>query len=726
MSRFVSGLVLALVLAPLCRSAGAQTATGASEGTSSLPSPETVVTLPTVVVTGRVDVTTTTAGDVDGYRALTAKSATLTDTPLRQIPQSIEVIPRSVLDDQAVTSIGEALKNVSATVGQPALQTPVYNSNYIRGFAAEQYLDGMTTYLGSGDTNAMADVERIEVLKGPNGILYGGGSGTPLGGVVNVVSRMPTADRFLEIGGTVGSNAYYAPYFDINQPLSKDGTILFRSTGSYVKSGSDVDVIDTDRYSFNPTLLLTNKEGTTLTVQGRTSRWEQQEYQGLPAVGTVTGSFRVNPDLFIGTPDVPDSFSETNSLTATLDHALNDVWSNSTKVRYGKSSYNQISQIIISNTPDAGGSSWSLYNQNVEEERDEIAVSSHFLGQYTSGLFEFKPLFGVDYSRLAETAVMHMSGAVGTVDLLSPASWPAYTAPSGVAMTDGDNVYSTYGAYAQLQSTVANRVHLLAGLRLAHLEIDQYSPTYLRGDNTKKTKLLPRVGAVYDLTDQFSLFADYSEGMKGNPFFFYSGAAVPEISRQYEGGVKFDARNGVSGSAALFQVSRSHVPVTDPADPFGLTSLAIGEQQSRGFDTELTWQPDEHWKLMANYAYVDAELTRDIPGGATAGSKLVGIPRHSGGVWGDYAFGSGALKGWSAGAGLHAASGAPLDLKNTYKTEGYVTADAAIRYQDDGFSASLNVKNMTDEQYYTPYQYLVGGVASAPGRSVFLTVSQRF
>lgn len=674
-------------------------------------------------------IVSTTAGEVDGYRALTATSSTLTDTPLREVPQSIQVLPRSVIDDQGITSIGEALKNVSGAVGQSALQTPVYNSNYIRGFPAEIYIDGMTTYLQSGDPNSFADVERIEVLKGPSAILYGGGVGAPLGGVINVVSKLPTVERFAEIGGTMGSEGYYAPYFDINQPLNSEGTVLFRATGTYVKSDSEVDVIDTNRYSFNPTLTLTNNEDTTLTLQGRISRWEQQEYQGLPAVGTVAGPFRLNRDLFIGNPDVPDSFSETKSITATLDHEFDDTWSSSTKLRYGKSSYNQLSQIIVSNAPDAGGSSWNLYNQAVEEDREEFAISSHVLGEFSSGMFDNKVLFGADFSRMSERAIMYMDMMpAAVIDLMNPGGWPDYERPTGVAMSNGDNVYQTYGAFAQLQSTYADRLHLLAGLRLSRLEIDQQSITYGRTDTTAETRILPRVGAVFDVTDQISVFADYSEGMKGNPFYFYSGTAVPETSKQYETGIKFDFDNGISGSAAVFQIERSNVPVTDPADPMMLTSLAIGEQRSRGFDAEVTWQPDEHWKIMANYAYVDARLTEDIPGGAPAGNRINAIPRHSGGLWVDYSFGDdGALKGWSAGAGIHAASGAPLALDNVYKTEGYVTADAALRYKNEnGFAANLVVKNLTDEEYFMPYAYLVGGVAAAPGRSVFLTVSQRF
>ena len=123
---------------------------------------------------------------------------------------------------------------------------------------------------------------------------------------------------------------------------------------------------------------------------------------------------------------------------------------------------------------------------------------------------------------------------------------------------------------------------------------------------------------------------------------------------------------------------------------------------------------------MANYAYVDAELTESIPGGAPSGNKINAIPKHSGRLWVDYSFPEDSkLAGFSAGAGVHAASGAPLALDNVYETESYITADAAIRYKKDGFSANLAVKNLTDEQYYQPYAYLVGGVAAAPGRSFY-------
>ena len=138
----------------------------------------------------------TTAGPVQGFRALTAASATRTDTPIAEIPQSIVVIPRALIDAQNDLTVTEALQNVSATQGTNPVQTPAFNSMYIRGFPAEMLVDGFTTFYNGGDRDSLVNVERIEVLKGPNAILYGGGLGAPLGGVVNLVSKMPTDKYF--------------------------------------------------------------------------------------------------------------------------------------------------------------------------------------------------------------------------------------------------------------------------------------------------------------------------------------------------------------------------------------------------------------------------------------------------------------------------------------------------------------------------------------------------
>ncbi|MBU2934562.1 MULTISPECIES: TonB-dependent siderophore receptor [Pacificibacter] len=659
---------------------------------------------------------------IDGYRADTVTSATRTATPLNETPQSVQVISPEVMQDQAVTTMAEALNNVSGAQGNIALQTPAFESTILRGFPAEFYRDGITSYINTGDANAMAGVERIEVLKGPNAILYGGGVGTPLGGVVNVVSKKPVADNFTTLGLTYGSNAFVEPSFDINRQLSD--TVLFRINGSYVKSASDVDVLETERYSISPSLTFGHGTDTRVTVQGYASKWQQQEYQGLPATGTVIGDFDIARDLYIGDSDIPDSATETRKLTVSLEHDFNENWSNKTQFRYGENTIEQITQIIFSNTPDAGASSWNLYNSYVPSDQTEYSFNTSFEGHFTTGLWDHTVLFGADYSRIEDYSLMYMDYA-GSMDLVNPNTWPDWTMPSTLAMGEGNGTYTTAGVFAQLQTTIGD-LHLLGGVRLAYLETIYDSEGYGRKDILQDTRLLPRLGAVYDVTDSVSIFASYSEGMKANAFRFYSDTPKPEYSRQAEIGVKFDTGT-LTGSLAAYRIERENVPVTDPDDPWMLTSLTEGVQRSQGIELDAVWQSGGPWKVIANYAYTDAELMEDIPNGATAGSKLPGVPSHSGGLWVDYDMREMNGNGWRVGAGLHAASSSYIDQENAYETAGYAVVNASASYTQAGTTYALAIKNLMDTEYDLPlYGYLGGRVAAGAERQFFLSISKTF
>lgn len=675
-----------------------------------------VILLPPIIVQAERDAV------IDGYRAVTASSATRTQTPLMEVPQSIQIIPQELLRDQGPISMAEVLRNASGAQGNPALQTPAFESTIIRGFPAEFYRDGITNYINTGDANAMATIDRIEVLKGPTGALYGGGVGSPIGGAINIVSKKPQAGDFTELGLTYGSNAYAEPSFDINRRLS--GTVLFRAAGSYVRSDADVDVVETERYSFSPSLTLGYSTPTRLTIDGYISKWSQQEYQGLPATGTVAGDFVIDRDLYIGDPDIPDSTTRTRKLTFTLDHDFNDAWSSRTQFRYGRNEVEQITQIIFGNTPDMGPRDWSLYNSYVPGRQKEYSFSTSVEGHLTTGAVEHTLLFGLDYARIEDYSLMYMD-YVGSNDLENPGAWPAWTMPSTLAMGEGNGLYKTAGAFAQIQSTLGD-LHLLGGVRLAYLSTVYDSEGYNRKDTLSETRVLPRFGAVYDLTDAVSVFAGYSEGMRGNAFNFYADAPQPQYSKQAEVGVKFDT-GALSGSLATFRIERENVPVTNPDDPMGLTMLTEGMQRSKGVEADVVWQPAERWKLIANYAYTAAELTRDIPNGAVAGSDLAGVPRHSGGLWVDYDTRVEGGDGWRAGAGLHAVSEANIDAANVYQTPGYATVDASGTWTRNDLSVSLYVKNLTDHDYWVPmYGYLGGRVATGAERAVLLNIAKRF
>ena len=273
-----------------------------------------------------------------------------------------------------------------------------------------------------------------------------------------------------------------------------------------------------------------------------------------------------------------------------------------------------------------------------------------------------------------------------------------------------------------MQSSLYDTVHILAGVRLANVQIDYVDPANFIDSETDKTKVLPRVGAVVDIVQGGSVYASYSEGLKANPFTFFAGPPEPEESQQSEVGFKFNTGTGLTGTLALFEIERSKVPVGVPG---GFGSLPIGEQRSRGFEADVLWQPNSNWQVLANYAFVEAELVNTVFG-APPGTPLVGVPEHSGRFWVNYAFDPDMLKGWSVGAGIYAASGAPVELGQPYETDSFFTIDAKIGYESEHYVAAINVKNLTGEEYFVPYNYFNGRVAPGEDRAVYGTLKYRY
>lgn len=702
--------------APAAQAAPAPQAT---VGVAGAPLPEGTLVMP-----GR-PVEQTTAGAVQGYRALTATSPTKTETPIERVPQSVQVVPKSLIDDQRPLSVEEATRNVSAVQGTNRLQTPAYESTLIRGFRGETWVDGIVVYYGAGDRDSLVNVERIEVLKGPNALVYGGSTGSPDGGAINLVSKLPTPVASGEVGFTVGSHKYFRPYFDINQPLNSAGTALFRLTGEYISSGSFIDTVETDRYALNPTLTLTDKTSTTLTIQGRFNSWRQPEYQGLPAVGTVAGNFRLDRDTFIGDPQVPDSYSRVHGVTVTLDHKLDERWSAQVKTRFSKTEFAERVQTIVgadsftANTPFADPSFWGLANVQLKQELNEFTVAPHIKGRFdVSPAFRNTLLIGADYSRISDVGFLDATILNDLVDLTSP-RYPSYIHPTANdRFIDQHNVYRTAGAFGQLQTSLWERLHLTAGVRLGYLDITSiYTPLEERAE---ETRVLPRLGAVLDIVKGFSLYASYSEGMKVSPGVFYLDTPKPILVESREAGIKYALAPGLTGTMAVFEATRSNVPVS-----VGFGSLPIGEERARGVETDLVWQPWRSFQIVGSYAYVDAELTADATN-APAGSGLVGVPLHSGRIWADYKLDDLSLKGWSIGAGVYAAGKQPVDLPNQYFVDAFHTIDAKIGYDNGSFFASLVAKNIADKEYYVPYTYFGGRVAPADGRTFYGTAGWRW
>jgi iron complex outermembrane receptor protein len=633
-----------------------------------------------VVLNGGPPATQTTAGPVSGYRALTSASATKTDTPVERIPQAVAVIPRAVLDDQQPLGQMDALRNISAVTPMSA-NTFIGYAYKVRGFPADRYVDGLPNYYDGGDNTSLVNTERIEVLKGPAGILYQGGIG-PVGGIINTISKLPTDIRFAEIGVTAGGYQLANTWFDVNQPITSAGTALFRMTGEFERSGDVVDVIEHRRYAFNPTLLLNDNDGTRLTIQGSFSSRSFQNYTGLPGAGTVDRSlFTIPPSLFPDRADLGRSWTTYNGVTARLDHEFDAVWSANATTRVSEMRLDQFGHFLGTDTP-LFGSTFPFLSFHLPIDTREIASNANAVAKFALGPTRNTVLFGADSDRVADNS----------------------------------------GLTAQWQSDIYERLHLLAGVRLANVYIHGTDTVAGNDFVTNAWKPLPRVGAVVDLVKGVSAFADYSQGYRGVPFFNAAGAPKPEEAEQTEAGLKLALPSGFAGTLAWFTNTRRNVMNLLPGSLFLATQ--VGEQRAEGFDADLTWQPLAGLSILASYAHVKAIVIQDQL--YAPGTVLERVPRDSGRLWVNYKVQDGWLRNVAFGAGLYAASAQAVALDNIYFTPSYVTFDGKIAYETDHGSIGVTCKNLADHRYYVPYASGSGYIMPGEGRTVLAFARLRY
>lgn len=696
-----------------------------------------------------VPVENTTAGPVQGWRALTANSSTRTQTPIEQLPQNINVIPRSLIDSQLSITLSDAVRNASNV--QPIDSRMVGNVEQvpvkIRGFGAELWTDGFAGNLFvAGDRDGLVNVERVEIMKGPSAVVYGGGAGAPVGGVINVVSKMPTDTAKYQAGITFGSYWYANPFVDVNQPLNEEKSALFRLTSEYIGSGSYIDVLNSRRFSVNPTLTLTNKSDTTLTIQGFASEVHQQAYPGLPVDGTVVGSYSVNRNLYFGNPNIMPSYSKIYGVTGTLDHRIDNVWSVNVKARWSKSEMQQNSQSAFLDPTGTGGtpfippSTFDVNNIEVYDQQHEFSVNPTVQAKFSTESTKNTLLIGGDFSRVTDWGFMNVdtNGNVcfligfgcppSLANLQNPSFTTPYTFPvpgvgEGVSFFNFNNTYITKGFYGQLQSTLNDRFHFLVGARLASIDItyNEFASGAMVTRETSATRLLPRAGVVVDLAKGLSVYGSFSQGMKWVPFSQTFARPEPEFSTQYEAGVKLNINDTLTGTVAIFQIERTNVPVR-----LNAFAAALTQQTSRGFEGDFLYQPNRNWSVLASYGYTRAFFADSGGPGIPAGYRLPFVPEHSGRLWVNYQFDEGVAPGLSLGAGVYAASNQYVDPYNLWQTAGYYTVDAKIGYENEKLRAVLSAKNLTNNQYLLPYSWLGGQVAPGAPLSVYGQLAFKF
>ena len=685
----------------LCIQGGPAAAQNAEPG-------QTPTRLPPIAVEGQQS---------EQYRTKSATTATKTDTPIEKIPGSVQVIPRAVLDDQQTLRVEEALRNVSGTVFVDGGEGKTFFS---RGFSASITQDGLSrTEFTDGDSYGgdldPYNVERIEVLKGPASILYG--RGNP-GGTINIITKRPLAEPVYSGRFTVGSFGLFRESIDLTGPLTEDKQFAYRLNAVREDAESFRDEVESERTLFSPVLQWTPRAGTTFLLDGEYAEIKQTPDVGLPRIGNgiLAG---VPRERFLGEPTdqfrsykhqgrvrLEHAFSDSTELKTTL--ALSDTENTDWFTRGSALQANQrtLNRSII----DSGFHFKDVVLQNDLTTKAELAGMEHTF------------LIGIDLSQRETTSIFN-SASASPIDVFNPVY--GNTAPtSAFSRFRQDTERRLGGLYVQDQIALSDELSFVAGGRFDKVVQEGWQPTQTLA--TKKDDAFsPRAGIIYQPIKPISLYAAYSQSFtppNGFPLSFGGQVLEAETADLYETGVKASLfGDRLLATFALYKITRENVPTADLANPGFQTST--GEQQSRGFEVDLAGEIVRGWRLIAAYAYTDAEITRDAT--VRPGNRPAGIPEHSGSVWTTYELQDGSLQGLGGGGGVTYVGDRFGNNANTFEVENYTRTDATVFYRQAGYTLRFGINNVFDRDYFlnpTRQNFLLPG---AP-RTFLATVQATF
>lgn len=662
-----------------------------------------------------------------GYAADSSVSATRSDTPLDEIPQSVQVLTRKLIDDQQLHQLSDALNNVSGVFAARPEEAILVNP-IVRGFEAEVFIDGLPAYgaTSSVDPASLIGVDRVEVIKGPSGSLFGGGVGAPLGGIINLVTRTPSEEAAGQAGVRGGSYATINPFFDVNQPLF-DG-VAVRFSGEFERAFADIDAVQFQRYALFPSAAFGLGSATKLVLRGQFSRQAYLEYSGLPTALTLSDTPYVR-EHFSGATDTPHTVVLNQGGSLSLSHRFGSGFEAVLDARLYRSRFDEYGSFtfpaLFPPLPTQP-TRYPVLSGYLPSAVRETTVDGRVVWTVLGDTIRNRVVFGAQFDRTRYNAGLGLRLIPnGRVDYADPESDVGFGAVPRITATQEDR-FASAAVYGQDQLSLFDRVHLLAGLRWERLALDRPADNFDRD----QYRFSPRGGLVLDLVKGLSAFGGYAQGFRGVTLIRSNEPVRPETSRSAEAGFKIAVRSiGLSGTIAVYELRRRNVPT--PAgtllDPTAQTQT--GEQRARGIESDLIWEPVPALSVLTAYAYTDAVVSEDnrLP----VGDRLPRIPRHSGraalryrlpdGVLG------GTLDGIGFGVGVSAGSRRQITLPNGDSTPGWYVVDAQVSWTRPGYELGVSITNLTQHQYLEPYPYLAQSVTRpATGRSLYATAIVRF
>jgi catecholate siderophore receptor len=621
------------------------------------------------------------------YRPIDSASATKTVTPLRDIPQTVSVVPAELLRDQHAQSVGDAMRNVvgvSVSQGEGNRDQLLLRGNSTN---SDFFMNGIRD-----DQERLRDlynVDAIEVIQGPAAVLFGRGGA---GGIVNLVTNRPVRGMRPDAALEVGAYGHKRGTAQVGVPIGASGALRVAAMGE--DSGGFRDTFFLHRYAVNPTALFTPDAKSSLIVGYEHLTDERRADRGIPSQNGAPVAVPVTQ--FFGSDTQNESHNDLDSVRAAYERKLTPsltLRSTALAARYGKFYQNVYPGSAVS---AAGTFTLAAYNHGI----DRVNVFSQTDLVYDAHLFGVRHtlLGGMELGHQAQDELRHQAAnltGVPVSDSIRDANFAA--APLTV---DRAATGAIAAGYVQDQLDFGHGVKAVAGARIDRfsVSVDDHMPG--AADLSRvDVEVSPRAGVIYQPSASVSLYTSYSYtflpsgqtlGLARN-----TAEVAPENARNYEAGTKIDLASGrLTWSAAVFRLDRNNVKNTDPTDPSRL--VLTGQQRTDGVQTSVAGSLSKRWRITGGYANLRAAIVKDTAS-APAGRRVGLVPRHQGTLWTTYDLTS----RLGVGGGLVSQAGVFTSFTNQVRLPAYTRLDGVAYYNIGRYRVALNLENVLNRGYYS-------------------------
>jgi len=675
------------------------------------------------------------ASDPSGYSPLEAKGATRTLAPVMETPVSEQVISQQVLKDQQTVYLNDALQNVSGVTPQGSLIPS--DSFAIRGFDMQNltFEDGFrNTKYNVGFQRSMANVQDIEVVKGPASVLYG--QSEP-GGLVNVVTKKPVDRSYFAIQEQIGSYNFYRTTVDMSAPINREKTLLYRFNLDQENSGSFRNFINTDRTALFPTIEWKPTRDDHATVELGYLTGIQTYDNGSPFLTngrTAPVSIRNNyaePNANVG--NIQDFWVKANAT-----HSFSDDLVLHAGYRTESISNPMPNQQYYAGEVGSDGNLQRYYSGNTINQNWSQEVLADLTARFKTWIIKHEALAGFDFFQQTyhyNYNYPSWENPVPPINIYNPVYGQPLPAFDPALSGDTFTSQTSLGAFFQDQMELPWHFHGLAGFRYNSVTT---ANSYYGTNNSTVTDvppLTPRFGLLWNPVKPVSLYASYTanygataigaQTVNGQPL-------APQTAQQWEYGIKGEFLEGkLTATASIYQLTKENIPTVDPSNPGFWTS--VGQARSRGLELEVAGEILPGWRVIGGYSYINCTITQDNGNGfgpSMQGLRFPGVPYNSGSLWSTYEIQGGPLKRLKFGAGVVGRSGEQAySVQYTYDADGnplppsYLTetipAFAVVNLMaaypcqigKTKLTAQVNINNLFDTTYYStviPYSAMPG------------------